>query len=222
MPAAERRDDVADDGNRQVKARRRRRVAGRRDADRPTPAPFRARPRRGRRAMRPLNRTRPKYVSITTPNVVRPTMGRAKVRKRKPNEMKPSAMPASVESSAARGVALRTRSAKGAAASSMMPEQSVATRPACHAMRDGIGGARRRGQRLRRQHDQEDVREERHRVDAVRQGADVGAAGALGQAAGLKRVEEVADENRHRGARQHAAVDELRREARARTGTACR
>ena len=84
-----------------------------------------------------MNRTRPKYVSITTPNVVRPTMGRAKVRKRKPNEMKPSAMPASVESSAARGVALRTRSATSAAASSMMPEQSVATRPACQATRAG-------------------------------------------------------------------------------------
>ena len=84
-----------------------------------------------------MKRTRPKYVSITTPNVVRPTMGRAKARKRNPKEMKPIAMPERVESSAARGVALRTRSAKGAAASSIIPEHSVATSPACQAMRAG-------------------------------------------------------------------------------------
>ena len=47
------------------------------------------------------------------------------------------AMPASVDSSAARGVALRTRSANGAAASSMTPDESVANRPACHATRAG-------------------------------------------------------------------------------------
>ena len=51
--------------------------------------------------------------------------------------MKLSAMPASVERSAARGVALRTRSAIGAHASSMTPEQNVANSPACHAMRAG-------------------------------------------------------------------------------------
>ena len=37
--------------------------------------------------------------------------------------------------------------------------------------------------------------------------------GALGEPPGLEGVEQVADENRDRGARQHAAVDELRREA---------
>ena len=51
--------------------------------------------------------------------------------------MKLSAMPASVERSAARGVALRTRSATNAAASSMTPETNVARSPACHATRDG-------------------------------------------------------------------------------------
>ena len=76
-------------------------------------------------------------MSITIPNVVNPTIGRANVRKRKPPEMNAIAMPASVERSAARGVALRTRSANGAATSSMMPELSVAKRPACHATRAG-------------------------------------------------------------------------------------
>ena len=47
------------------------------------------------------------------------------------------AMPASVERSAALGVAFRARSAIGAIANSMMPEHSVATSPACHAMRAG-------------------------------------------------------------------------------------
>ena len=51
--------------------------------------------------------------------------------------MKLRAMPASVESSAARGVALRTRSAIGAAASSITPDASVAKSPACQAMRAG-------------------------------------------------------------------------------------
>ncbi len=43
---------------------------------------------------------------MTMPKVVSPTIGRANVRKRKPSEINPSAMPASVESSAARGVTL--------------------------------------------------------------------------------------------------------------------
>ena len=53
---------------------------------------------------------------------------------------------------------------------------------------------------------------ERHRVDAVRQRAHVGASRALGEPLRLERVGEVADEDRDRGARQHAAVDELGRE----------
>ena len=51
--------------------------------------------------------------------------------------MNPSAMPASVESSAARGVARRIRSATSAPASSMSPEARQATRPACQATRAG-------------------------------------------------------------------------------------
>ncbi len=47
--------------------------------------------------------------------------------------MKPRAMPASVERSAARGVALRTRSATKAPALSMSPEPMQASNPACHA-----------------------------------------------------------------------------------------
>jgi hypothetical protein len=87
--------------------------------------------------MRPLNLTRPKYVSITIASVVNPTSGRANVRNRKPSEMKLSAMPASVDSSAARGVILRSRSATGAAASSMTPDAKVANSPACQATRTG-------------------------------------------------------------------------------------
>ena len=66
-------------------------------------------------------------------------MGLANVRKRNPSDMNPSAMPASVESSAARGVALRTRSATIASASSITPEQNVAKSPACQATREGSG-----------------------------------------------------------------------------------
>ena len=138
-------------------------------------------------------------------------MGRAKVRKRNRREMKPSAMPASVERSAARGVALRTRSATNAAASSMMPEQSVATSPACHAMRAGSAAPAALGERLGGQHHEKHVRDERDRVDAVRQRAHVGASRALGQLLRLEGVEQVADEDRDGGARQHAAVDELGR-----------
>ena len=123
------------------------------------------------------------------------------------------AMPASVDSSAARGVAFRTRSATKAAASSMTPEQKRGDQSRLPRDARGIGGAGGRRERLGRQHDQEHVGDERHRVDAVRQRADVGAAGALGQPPGLERVEQVADEDRDRGARQHAAVDELGREA---------
>jgi hypothetical protein len=47
--------------------------------------------------------------------------------------MKVRAMPASVESSAARGVELRTRSETVLPSSSMAPEPKQATRPACHA-----------------------------------------------------------------------------------------
>jgi hypothetical protein len=43
--------------------------------------------------------------------------------------MKPSAMPPSADKSAARGVARRSRSAKGAARSSIMPALRQATRP---------------------------------------------------------------------------------------------
>ena len=71
------------------------------------------------------------------PSVVSPTIGRANARKRKPIAMNVSAMPASVERSAARGVACRTRSANGAQTSSITPEPRHATRPACHATRAG-------------------------------------------------------------------------------------
>ena len=74
---------------------------------------------------------------MTMASVVRPTTGWAKVRKRNPREMNPSAMPARVESSAARGVALRMRSAMNAQATSMIPDTSVASNPACHATRAG-------------------------------------------------------------------------------------
>ena len=126
--------------------------------------------------------------------------------------MKLRAMPASVERSAARGVALRTRSATNAAASSMTPESSVARSPACHAMRAGSGSPAAFGERLGRQHDEKHVGEERDRVDAVRQGADVRAPRTLGEPPGLDGVGDVADEDRDRRRRQHAAVDEIGRE----------
>ncbi len=47
--------------------------------------------------------------------------------------MKPSAMPASVDRSAARGVARRMRSATSDPASSMTPAPKQATSPVCHA-----------------------------------------------------------------------------------------
>ena len=55
--------------------------------------------------------------------------------------------------------------------------------------------------------------EERDGVDAVRKGADVVPSGALREAPSLDRVADVADEDREGGGRQHAAVDELGREA---------
>ena len=51
--------------------------------------------------------------------------------------MNPSAMPASVDSSAARGVTRRTAAAAGARTSSIRPEAKHATSPACQAMRAG-------------------------------------------------------------------------------------
>ena len=123
--------------------------------------------------------------------------------------MKLSAMPASVESSAARGVDLRSRSATGAHASSMTPEANVAKSPACHATRAGSARAGRDRQRLGRQHHEEHVREERDRVDAVGQRADVGPAGALRQPLRLERIGDVPDQDRDRRARQDAPVDQL-------------
>jgi hypothetical protein len=57
------------------------------------------------------------------------------------------------------------------------------------------------------------VGEEGHRVDAIRQGANVSPSRALGQLLGLIGVEQVANQDRHRRSRKHAAVDQLRREA---------
>jgi hypothetical protein len=90
-----------------------------------------------------------------------------------------------------------------AQASSMMPVASVAISPACHAI----------GERLRRQHHEEHVGEERHGVDAVGQRADVLTAGPRRKRASLERIGDVADEDRDRGSRQHPPVNELRREA---------
>ena len=159
---------------------------------------------------------------MTIASVVRPMTGCANVRKRKPSEMKLSAMPASVERSAARGVAFRTRSATNAAASSMTPghERREEARLPCDERR--VGRARALGERLGGQHDQEDVGEERDGVDAIGQRADVVAAGPLGEPPRLDRVGDVADEDGDRRGRQHASVDELGRKARARHGTRCR
>ena len=69
--------------------------------------------------------------------------------------------------------------------------------------------ARRLRRQLGRQHDQEHVGEERHRVDPVRQGADVGPPRGPGQAHGLPGVVEVADHQRERRAGEDPAVDQL-------------
>ena len=55
--------------------------------------------------------------------------------------------------------------------------------------------ARSFGQGLRRQHHQEHVGEQRHRVDAVRQRAHVRASCTRGERARLERVRYVADED---------------------------
>ena len=209
MSAAKGLDEIADDRHGEVEGRTRRLRADRRDARRPAEGACRAPTATMPPGIRPLNRTRPKYVSITMPSVVSPTMGRANVRNRKPSEMNPSAMPASVESSAARGVDLAhplrdERAGELDHARAECGDQSGLPRDA---RRVGQPGLRR--ERLRRQHHQKHVREERHGVDAVRQRADVGASGALGELLRLPRVVDVADENRHRRARQHAAVDQL-------------
>jgi hypothetical protein len=138
-------------------------------------------------------------------------MGRANARNRKPNEMKPRAMPASVERRAARGVALRTRSATNAAASSMIPEHGDEARLPRDARR--VRGACGRRERLGGKHDQEHVGDQRHGVDAVRQRADVGSSRAFGEPPRLEGVEHVPKENRDGSPRQHAAVHELGREA---------
>ena len=76
----------------------------------------------------PRSRTFPKYVTRTMASVASPAIGCSNVWNTKSIEMKPIAMPASVERSAARGVARRTTSATGARTSSIIPEASVATR----------------------------------------------------------------------------------------------
>ena len=55
--------------------------------------------------------------------------------------------------------------------------------------------------------------EERDRVDAVGQRADVVSARAFGEPPRLNRVGDVPDQDGNRRRRQHAAVDELGREA---------
>ncbi len=54
--------------------------------------------------------------------------------------------------------------------------------------------------------------EQRHRIDAVRERADVRAARARGKRARLERVRHVADEDGHRSRGQHLPVEELGRE----------
>ncbi len=73
------------------------------------------------------------------PSVVIPMIGRAYVRNRKPKEMKVRAIPASVDRSAARGVARRSRSATKAPPNSIRPEPRHATRPARQATTAGSG-----------------------------------------------------------------------------------
>ena len=124
-------------------------------------------------------------------------------------------MPASVESSAARGVARRTRSATKRAGELDEPraEAGDAGPPARRRAPDRRR-PRRRGERLRRQHDEEHVREERDGVDAVRAARRrrVRPVRAASRRA-WQRVEDVADEQRDRGARQDAAVHQLGRKA---------
>ena len=89
--------------------------------------------------------------------------------------MKVSAMPASVESSAARGVDLRIRSATKAPAELDEARADAGDEPGLPGDACGIGRAGGLGGELRRQHHQEDVGEQRDGVDAVGQRADVGA-----------------------------------------------
>ena len=75
-----------------------------------------------------------------------------------------------------------------------------------------IGGSRGLRAELGGEHHQEHVREERHRVDAVRQRAHVRTSRARGERARLERVRHVADEDRDRCRWQHLAVEEPGRE----------
>ncbi len=127
--------------------------------------------------------------------------------------MKLSAMPARVDSKAARGVALRIRSATSA-------REELDDSRAKRGHEPGLPGDPRRvgkpellREGFRRQHHQEHVSEEGDGVDPVGEGAHVGPSRALGQSARLVGVEQVADQDRHGRSRKHAAVDELRREA---------
>ena len=72
-----------------------------------------------------------------------------------------------------------------------------------------IGRTAPLGECLCREHDQKHMGEERDRVDAVGQRADVGAAGAFGQPPCLNGVGDVPHHDRNRCRRQHPAVDKL-------------
>jgi hypothetical protein len=126
--------------------------------------------------------------------------------------MKLSEIPASDDSSAASGVTsdpLRDR--RGSKLENPRAQRREESRLPGDAR--GIGGAGGGRDGFRRQHDEEHVREERHRVDAVRQRTDIGPARAPGQPLRLQRVSEVADEHRDRRAGKDAAVDEIGRKA---------
>jgi hypothetical protein len=76
-----------------------------------------------------------------------------------------------------------------------------------------VGSARCLGGDLCREHDEEDVREERHGVDPVRQRADVLPPRRSGERHRLPRVVEVADQERNGDAREHPPVNQVLREA---------
>src|SRR5262249_26128596 len=76
-----------------------------------------------------------------------------------------------------------------------------------------IGSSRLHCEHLRRQHDQEDVSDERNCVDSVRKRTNIGASGALRELFCLHGVIDIADQDRNRGAGKNTAIDQLRRKS---------
>ena len=138
--------------------------------------------------------------------------GCAKVRNRNPSEMKLSAMPASVEERCARrGLSHPLGDKCRGKFNQAGDEGREQARLPCDERRVGRTGPLR--ERLCREHDQKHMGEERDRVDAVWQRADVVSACSFGETPRLNRVSDVSHHDGNRRRWQHPAVDKFWGEA---------